>query len=258
MSHSQQQSDLNAAEGESGEHHAAVNEAGGAEPSNGQGPAEAGGGLNSGNGQADAVEGHADEVPDTPPEANPEADPDRSSPAVEPPEDLPQRIEAILLTNDRPISTARLSEWLEGLSAGTIQDAIASLNELYDRTGRSFRIEQVAGGWKVLTLPRYAEVLERMARGRAQPSRLTPATMETLAIIAYKQPILRVDIEAIRGVACGEVLRSLLDMHLVKIVGRAEQPGRPMLYGTTRQFLEVFGLASLKDLPNASELRPKD
>ena len=258
MSHSQQQSDLNAAEGESGEHHAAVNEAGGAEPSNGQGHHGGGDGLDGGNGQQNAAEAQTDAGTAPPPGSAPDAGPARSSASAEVPEDLPQRIEAILLTNDRPISTARLGEWLEGLSAGTIQDAIASLNELYDRTGRSFRIEQVAGGWKVLTLPQYAEVLERMTRGRAQPSRLTPATMETLAIIAYKQPILRVDIEAIRGVACGEVLRSLLDMHLVKIVGRAEQPGRPMLYGTTRQFLEVFGLASLKDLPDASELRPKD
>ncbi len=176
--------------------------------------------------------------------------------ATPPPQDLPQRIEAILLTNDRAVSTARLSEWLDGLSPKHIQDAIATLNELYERTERSFRIEPVAGGWKVLTLPAYAELLDRMKKGKPQ-SRLTPAAIETLAIVAYKQPILRVDIEAIRGVACGEVLRSLMDQHMVKIVGRAEQPGRPMLYGTTRQFLEVFGLASLKDLPSASELRPK-
>ena len=176
--------------------------------------------------------------------------------ATPPPADLSQRIEAILLTNDRAVSTARLSEWLDGLSQKSIQDAIAALNELYERTERSFRIEPVAGGWKVLTLPAYAELLDRMKKGKPQ-SRLTPAAIETLAIVAYKQPILRVDIEAIRGVACGEVLRSLMDQHMVKIVGRAEQPGRPMLYGTTRQFLEVFGLASLKDLPNASELRPK-
>ena len=93
-------------------------------------------------------------------------------------------------------------------------------------------------------------------RGDRQLSKLTPAALETLAIIAYRQPVLRVDLEAIRGVACGEVLRGLLERRLVRIVGRAEELGRPMLYGTTREFLEVFGLATLDDLPNAKDLRP--
>jgi segregation and condensation protein B len=85
-------------------------------------------------------------------------------------------------------------------------------------------------------------------------ARLTPAALETLAIVAYRQPLLRADLEAIRGVACGEVLRGLLDRRLIRIVGRAEELGRPMLYGTTKEFLEVFGLASLKDLPQAKDL----
>jgi len=104
-----------------------------------------------------------------------------------------------------------------------------------------------------MTLPQYAEVLNSLHKTK-QDSRLSPAQLETLAIVAYKQPILRAQVESIRGAASGEVLRALMDRHLVKIVGRAEELGRPMLYGTTKQFLEVFGLAGLKDLPQVEAL----
>ena len=106
----------------------------------------------------------------------------------------------------------------------------------------------------MLTLGAYDSWLRKMLKARSD-SKLSPAAMETLAIIAYKQPVIRVDIEAIRGVAVGEVIRSLMYKGLVKIVGRAEILGRPMLYGTTKKFLEVFGLHSLKDLPKAEELK---
>ncbi len=168
-------------------------------------------------------------------------------------EELGRRVEAALLTSDRALPAGKLAEVLS-VGSKAVQEAVAALNELYEKTGRSFRIEQVAGGWQVRTLPQYAEVLTSLTQSRSQ-SRLSPAALETLAIIAYRQPILRADIESIRGVACGEVLRSLMDRRLVKIVGRAEEIGRPMLYGTTKAFLEVFGLASLKDLPKAEELK---
>ena len=134
-----------------------------------------------------------------------------------------------------------------------VREAIDQLNDEYERTKRAFRIIQVAGVRQVMTLPEYGELLKRL-RGDRQMARLTPAALETLAIVAYRQPILRADLEAIRGVACGEVLRGLLDRRLIRIVGRAEELGRPMLYGTTKEFLEVFGLASLKDLPQAKDL----
>ncbi len=105
----------------------------------------------------------------------------------------------------------------------------------------------------MLTLPEYGEYLGKLHHREAD-TKLTKAALETLAIIAYKQPILRADIEAIRGVACGETIRSLMEKHLVRIAGRAEEPGRPILYGTTKRFLELFGLNSLKDLPQAEEL----
>jgi len=165
------------------------------------------------------------------------------------------RVEAALLTSDRAIAGAKLAEALGVSGTKLIQDAIESLNEIYEQTGRSFRIEKVAGGWQMMTLAEYADVLSSLHKTRAA-AKITPAVLETLAIVAYKQPIMRAAVETIRGVACGEILRSLMDRHLVKIVGRAEELGRPMLYGTTKQFLETFGLGTLKDLPKVEELTP--
>jgi segregation and condensation protein B len=170
--------------------------------------------------------------------------------------ELSLQIEAILMTTDRALPSARLSELLGKVGSEAVNGAIKALNDVYDSTGRSFRIEAVAGGWQILTLPRFRGVLEALHRSREQ-THLSPAAMETLAIIAYKQPVLRAQVESIRGVASGEVIRSLMERKLVKIVGRAEELGRPMLYGTTRAFLEVFGLASLKDLPKVEEFKPK-
>ncbi len=159
------------------------------------------------------------------------------------------------MVSDRPLPPAKLAETLGDATAKQINEAIETLNEVYEQTGRSFRAEQLAGGWQLVTLPEYGEILAALQRTRAA-MRLGPAAMETLAIVAYKQPALRAEIEAIRGVACGEVLRSLMDRKLVKIVGRAEELGRPMLYGTTKRFLELFGLANLKDLPPVEQFQP--
>lgn len=167
-------------------------------------------------------------------------------------EELALQVEVALMTTDRAMPAAKLSEILGKVGAKAIHQAVASLNKTYENTGRSFRIEQVANGLQILTLPKYAGVMELLHKTRSA-GKLTPAAMETLAIIAYKQPILRVQIEAIRGVASGELVRSLMERRLVKIVGRSEEIGRPMLYGTTKTFLETFGLSSLKDLPKAED-----
>ncbi len=167
---------------------------------------------------------------------------------------LRQVLEALLFASDVPLSAAKIVQTLGLDTARTVKAAVAELNEGYSRREAAFRIEERAGGYQILTLPQYAEYIQRLLRKRDE-GRLTPAAMETLAIIAYKQPILRVDVEAIRGVACGEVIRTLMEYNLVKIVGRAEEVGRPMLYGTTRHFLEVFGLGSLKDLPKSDQLK---
>ena len=157
-------------------------------------------------------------------------------------------LEALLFSTHHPLTAGRLAELLELESTKPVRRAIRELNEQYITTDRSFRIEQVAGGYQLLTLPDFGEILKRLHQ-KDIDAKLTKAAMETLAIIAYKQPILRADIEAIRGVACGETIRSLMEKHLVKIAGRAEIPGRPILYGTTKRFLELFGLNSVKDLP---------
>ncbi len=185
--------------------------------------------------------------------------------------------EAVIFSADRPVSPARLAEGLEGFqttptddsakpdaesnggsdeSGGVDQSRIAraveSLNDQYQRSGRSFRIEQVAGGYRVMTLAEHADVVGVFQKQR-DSGKLSKPALETLAIVAYRQPVTRADLEAIRGVSCGEVLRSLLEKRLIAITGRAEVLGRPMLYGTTRAFLDAFGLSSIKDLPQAGE-----
>ncbi len=164
-------------------------------------------------------------------------------------------LEALLFSTHHPLTAPRLAELMELESSKPIRRALKELNEQYEQTGRCFRVEQVAGGFQLLTLPEYGPYLKKLHQREAD-AKLTKAALETLAIIAYKQPVLRVDVEAIRGVACGETIRSLMEKRLVKIAGRAEIPGRPILYGTTKRFLEVFGLNSLKDLPQGEQLPP--
>ena len=157
-------------------------------------------------------------------------------------------MEALLLSTHHPLTAGRLAELLDLDTTKPIRKAVKHLNEQYTAGGRAFRIEQVAGGFQILTLPEFGDALKKLHQKEAD-AKLTKAALETLAIIAYKQPILRADVEAIRGCACGETIRSLMEKHLVKIAGRAEEPGRPILYGTTKRFLELFGLNNLRDLP---------
>ncbi len=163
-------------------------------------------------------------------------------------------VEAVLFASDEPLSESRLSSIVETGSAKQIRKAVEDLNKNYEQTKRAFRIEKIAGGYQMMTLGPYNHWLRNMLRVKSD-NRLSQAALETLAIIAYKQPIIRADIEAIRGVAAGEMIRSLMYKGLVKIVGRAEVLGRPMLYGTTKKFLDVFGLNSLEDLPNVEQLK---
>ncbi|MEK6755903.1 MAG: SMC-Scp complex subunit ScpB [Bacteroidota bacterium] len=166
-------------------------------------------------------------------------------------------VEAVLFASDEPLPDARLADIVE-TSAKQVRECIENLNNKYRANNSAFRIEQIAGGHQMLTLSLYNYWLKKLLQVRSD-NKLSPAALETLAIIAYKQPVMRADIEAIRGVAVGEVIRSLSYKGLVKIVGRAEVLGRPMLYGTTKKFLEVFGLNTLKDLPKVEELKkPKE
>ena len=182
-----------------------------------------------------------------------EADSETDMPEEEFETTIESVVEAVLFASDEPLTTTRLTNIVE-TTTKQIKESIESLNEKYRASGNAFRIEQIAGGFQMLTLSQYNVWLKKLLRARSD-SKLSPAALETLAIISYKQPIIRADLEAIRGVAAGEMIRSLMYKGLVKIVGRAEVLGRPMLYGTTRKFLEVFGLNSLKDLPKIEELK---
>jgi segregation and condensation protein B len=164
-------------------------------------------------------------------------------------------LEAALLAADEPLTTRRLAA-AAGLSdAAEARRLVRKLQALYDAGGSAFQIEEVAGGFQLLTRPEYHRWLLRVRRS-AGDVRLTAVARETLAIIAYRQPIVRADIEVIRGVHCGEVLRLLLEKGLIRIAGRDNTLGRPQLYATTKKFLQVFGLKSLRDLPQADQLRP--
>ncbi|MEM7623769.1 MAG: SMC-Scp complex subunit ScpB [Planctomycetota bacterium] len=168
-------------------------------------------------------------------------------------------VEALLFSLDKPVPSSKLAETIASvldpgdagaMSAADIDDAVSQLNAVYDDTGRAFRVERVAGGLRVMTRPEHASLLAAFHWARSS-AKLSKPAIETLAVIAYRQPVTRARLEAIRGVACGEVLKTLLEKRLIAITGRAEELGRPMLYATTRQFLDVFGLANIKDLPPA-------
>lgn len=163
-------------------------------------------------------------------------------------------LEAVLLIADEPLHIRKLVEAAGLPDANAARRLLKKLQELYDDDGSAFELEELAGGFQLMTRPEYHRWLTSLRKSQ-QELRLTPASRETLAIVAYRQPIMRADIEAIRGVHCGETLRLLMEKGVVKIAGRHDSLGRPVLYGTTKRFLQVFGLKSLKDLPNAEQLR---
>lgn len=146
---------------------------------------------------------------------------------------------------------AQSANLADGTEARTL---LTELQRCYDARGSAYQVEQLAGGYQLMTRPKFAPWLRPMVPAE-QEIRLTPPALETLAVVAYRQPVLRSEVEAIRGVACGEILRQLLDRDLLRIVGRSEELGRPLWYGTTRRFLQMFGLCSLDHLPMAKPLR---
>lgn len=164
-----------------------------------------------------------------------------------------RRLEAVLFLSREPINSRKLSQ-LAGLEDGTqARTMVNALNEQYDAQGRAFNIQRVAGGFQLLTRPQFAKWIRRLDHIK-RPQRLSGPLLETVSVVAYRQPVIKADIEAIRGVGCGEVLRQLLDRGLVKIAGRSPELGRPFLYATTKQFLVHFGLNTLDDLPRSEQL----
>lgn len=166
---------------------------------------------------------------------------------------LERSIEALLFASDTPLSANRLMSITGAASVREIKDAVESIDRFYHEQRRSFEIVEVAGGYQIITLPEHSAVVAQLFKNRRK-SRLSQPALETLAIVAYKQPVSRIDIESIRGVNSEGVLSTLVERELVAISGRGEGLGRPYLYSTTRKFLEYLGLKDHKDLPDMEEL----
>jgi segregation and condensation protein B len=164
------------------------------------------------------------------------------------------RLEAVLLLAREPLSLRKLAQSANLTDGTEARTLLTELRQCYDARGCAFGVEQLAGGYQLMTRPKFAPWLRPLAPAE-QEIRLSPPTLETLSVVAYRQPVLRSEVEAIRGVACGEILRQLMDRDLLRIVGRSEELGRPLWYGTTKRFLHVFGLSNLEQLPMAAELR---
>jgi segregation and condensation protein B len=167
-------------------------------------------------------------------------------------EDLKNIIESLLFVAEEPLTIDRLKKIITGAQSQELRGALEELSADYETRQGGFYLNHVAGGYQIRTRPEYKEWIKHMLQPK--PLRLSKAALETLAIIAYKQPVIRSDVEHIRGVDCGGVLRVLLERKFIRVLGRKEIPGRPLIYATTKRFLEVFDLKNLKDLPTPKEI----
>lgn len=163
-------------------------------------------------------------------------------------------VEAALFASERPLTLAQLAASVEGTERKVVHQVLDELRAEYDTQARGFRLAEIAEGWQLLTRPQHAGVIRRLHRIKSA-NRLTRPALETLAIISYKQPLTKAEIEAIRGVGADGVMQNLLERRLVRTVGRKDAVGRPLLYGTTREFLQAFGLKDLGELPKLTELK---
>lgn len=161
-------------------------------------------------------------------------------------------VEALLYVSGEPISIERIKNVLEEVEKGKIREIVWELQHEYDMRLSGLRIAEVAGGFQIATRPEVAVWIKKLKKVK-QSARLSKPSLETLAIIAYRQPVVKAEIEDIRGVDSTGVIKGLLDKHLIKIIGRKDVPGRPILYATTREFLQYFGLRDLSDLPTLKE-----
>lgn len=184
----------------------------------------------------------------------PQSAPAQSSAPVVSPANLRAVVEALLFASETPVPAARLAEWIPGTKPGELREILDEISQEYRTHEHAFEIQEVAGAWQIVTKAEYHSWIARSRKARAE-TRLTPAAMETLAIVAYRQPIGRAAIEAVRGVQSGAILRGLMDRGLVRVAGREDSPGRPVLYGTTNRFLELLGLNRLEDLPKPSDVK---
>ena len=176
-------------------------------------------------------------------------------------EELKHIVDALIFASDTPLSIQKIKQITEEVSreqvpAGDIREVIEELNKDNRDRQRGFYLQEVAGGFQFRTRPNYASWVKKLKKSK--PFRLTQSTMETLAIIAYRQPITRAEVEKIRGVDSGGIVKNLLERNVIKIMGRKNIPGRPFLLGTTKRFLETFGLEKLSDMPTLQEFENMD
>jgi segregation and condensation protein B len=167
-------------------------------------------------------------------------------------EDLKHIVESLLFVSEDPLTVERIKGAVDFADAAEVRKALEALAQEYEARGGGFELKQVAGGYQIRTRPEYKEYIKRFLR--SAPPRLSRAALETLSIVAYYKPITRTDIERIRGVDCGGVLRMLLERNLIRVLGRKEVPGRPIIYETTKRFLQVFDLKDIHDLPTLQEI----
>lgn len=198
-----------------------------------------------------AAEEPQGEEPTSEPEPDSDDKPDDKKAQVTPL--LRRQVEAILFASEQPVSPRRIASALKEREA-LIKAAVRDLAAEYDLQNRAFGVIEIAGGFQILTRPEYGELISKLYE-QGRQTRLSQAALETLAIVAYKQPVMRVEVEDIRGVGVQPMLKHLLDMGLLRVVGRSEALGRPLLYGTTKKFLITFGLKSAKDLPSVEDLK---
>jgi segregation and condensation protein B len=205
----------------------------------------------------------APEVPEAPDEPSAA---DAEEPAAEQPEvedtaparevsdeTLEREIAALLLASPDPLSVARLRSLVGRVETKRVEAALEALGQRMSSADLPWELRAIAGGWQLYTTPDMSEVVTALAKVRKE-EKVSPAALETLAVVAYRQPVTKAEIEAIRGVQAGPVLRALVDRGMLKVAGRAEVPGHPLLYATTKKFLDAFGLMKLEDLPRDSEL----
>jgi segregation and condensation protein B len=166
-------------------------------------------------------------------------------------------VEALLFAADKPVSAAQIARALpSGINAREVRGELKAIQEELSSGERGFELREIAGGWQLFSRGKFAPYVAKLKKA-AGARKLTPSALETLAVVAYKQPVTRAEVERIRGVACGDMLRSLMEKRLLRITGRSPELGNPLLYGTTTDFLDHFGLASVSDLPRSAELARK-
>lgn len=201
--------------------------------------------------EASAAESSADESDDVDEDEEAEKGPGPGADLSD--DQIDERLQALLFASPDPLTVGRLVQLLERPPAARVRAALERIAHTLESSPMPVQLRAIKGGYTLMTVPELGDVIGRLAKGNPV-ERISPATLETLAIVAYRQPVTKAEVEAIRGVQAGPILRSLVDRGLARVTGRADVPGHPLQYGTTKEFLDRFGLMSLDDLPRDAEL----